>query len=325
MRYAFLLLVISAFISCKTTTTPIVYDKTQDAVEKEAGLIHYLIANDNLEEAGNLLEKNLQLYPNDESLLILKGWALLQGKKFGESEEVFLQILKKNANNPVVYAGLSRIYRNKGAYDKANEYIDKGLLISKSFAILWFEKGLSQYNTNKYKEALLSFTKSYNLDKNYADALFFKYISQLYSGYELNDIKYQWENLVKSDKIRNYHYLYHAEALYKIGDKELGYRILTEGRTKYPEEPYILNFYSYASAEKYRAKEIDSLDEAIKSMEVCLADTKSIQPEFVDTYLQILEIIGDKAKMNEVIDKYYLLFPESAEIMTWLKKIKSSE
>ncbi|MBP7553548.1 MAG: hypothetical protein KA885_08975 [Spirochaetes bacterium] len=325
MRNAFLLIVIFAFISCKTTTEPIVYDKTQDAVEKEAGLIHYLIANDNLGEAGALLEKNLQIYPGDESLLILKGWALLQEKKYVESEQLFLEILKKNANNPVVYAGLSRIYRNTGAYDKANEYIDKGLAITKSFAILWFEKGLSQYNTNKYKEALLSFTKSYNLDKNYVDALFFKYLSQLYSGYELNDIKYQWENLVKSDKIKNYHFLYHAEALYKIGDKELGYRILTEGKTKYPEEPYILNFYAYVSTEKFRAKELESLDEATKSIEVCLADTKSIQPEFVDTYLQILELNGDKAKMNEVIDKYYLLFPESVEIMAWLKKIKSSE
>lgn len=271
------------------------------------------------------MEKNLQLYPDDESLLILKGWALLQGKKYGESEELFLQILKKNAKNPIVYAGLSRIYRNTGAYDKANEYIDKGLALSKSFAVLWFEKGLSQYGAHKYREALLSFAKSYNLDKNNADALFFKYMSQLYSGYELNDIKYQWENLVKSGKIKNYCYLYHAEALYKIGDKELGYRILTEGKTKYPEDPYILNFYSYVSAEKYRSGEIDSLDEATRSMEVCLTDAKSIHPEFVDTYLQILELIDDRAKMEEVIDKYYLLFPESAEIMAWIKKIKSSE
>ena len=60
-KYAPVLLLFIIF-SCKTTTAPIIYDKTTSYLDKEAELIQVLIKNENYIEAENKIENEYWFY-----------------------------------------------------------------------------------------------------------------------------------------------------------------------------------------------------------------------------------------------------------------------
>ncbi|HOV13236.1 MAG TPA: tetratricopeptide repeat protein, partial [Spirochaetota bacterium] len=180
------------FFACKSDIKPLVYDKTVDVLDKEIQIIHLLLSNENYVEADKLFEKNLKLYPDNPDLLLLKAYSLLQEKKYTQSEEAYNLLLKKNKANPLAYLGLARIYKLTDKFDLANENIKIGLSYSKFNSHLWFESGMIDFESQNYKEALVKFTKASNLDVKNQDAAFFKYITMLKVGREIDEVKSLW-------------------------------------------------------------------------------------------------------------------------------------
>ena len=355
-----------SFLGCESNAEPIVYDKTYDTIKNEIKLIHYLIRIRNFSEADNQLNKQLVLYPDNNDLLLLKAWLRLQEYRFDESKEIFDKLAetqsanpKNRKNNPMICAGLARIARLNDDPETAEEYVRKGLKESKLLPVLWTELGFIQFGKAEYSSAESSFGKAALLDRSNTDAAFYRYISMLYSGKDIDDIKQHWLSVTKSENCRSIFYLEHAKCLYDIGHRNLCKVILKEGLERYRANIYLNNFYAYFLYEEYIAQTANSdskdestkittlskpvntsevtdttddiasdehqalLDEALSHIEICFRNESHVEPEFVDTYLHILECKNDTNKINEVLDTYYLFFPTSPELIPWLKKYRS--
>jgi len=320
----FILIFLIIIYSCKSTSTPIVYDKTNEKVDKEVELIRYLINNKNFVEAENQIENNLLIYPNNIDLLHIKAWLYLAQNKITESEELFNKIMASKEKNPLALAGLARINRIKGDKIKALEFINKGILLQPLHSILWLEKGLIEFDSKDYKKAYSDFNKSYSLDNRNYDAYFFKYITSLKIGRELDEVKYIWEDLVEKKITNSWYYQYHADALLEKKQLDLAVKIMEDGLNIYPDDSYLLNYTAYLLYEKYIInKEEELIKKAKEYILKCFENIEDITPEFVDTYLSIIELTEDKASLKKELDKYYMIYPNSEIIIKWIKKIKN--
>lgn len=315
-----ILIVLALAVSCKSTAEPVVYDENVDRIDEECQIIHLLINNKNYKEASFRIEKNLQLYPNNIDILLLKAWLLLQEKEYSQSEELLLAILEKNKKNPLALAGLGRIYRLNGDFEKAKSYIELGIGLQSNQSIFWFEMGIIDFESKEYKKAILNFTKAVSLEKNNYDALFFRYICYLKEEKDVDKRKQIWENLVKANMMKSWYYLYHANTLYEIGNKDDAFFILNEGLGKFPGDIYLLNYHAYLLIEKYKKEnKTEDLQKAEEYSKQCLKS--EINPEFLDTYFMILELNGKLGELKQELNRYLLEYPESKILLKWLKKI----
>lgn len=327
----FIIFFVLSILSCKSDTTPLVYDKSLDIVEKEVQLLHLLISNDNFKEAEVIFDKDLKLYPDNKDLLIMRAFLLLQEKKFYDSEQLYMSLLQKNRVNPLCYLGLARIYRFTGKYELAKQNVEKGLSYSKFDSYLWFENGMLDFEKANYKEALVKFTKAYNLQSKNQDALFFKYLTMLKTGRDFEEIKDLWVTFSKNKNVKPYHFLYHADALLKLNYMETVFAVLNEGLTIFPNDIYLLNFYSYVMLEKYKTEKsggvIDQkvLQYALSSIKKCIENSSEVQVEFLDTYFLVLEELNDFDIIKKELDGYSYIYPESQIIKKWMRKISKND
>jgi len=320
----FILIFIIFIISCKTTSKPIVYDKTNEKVDKEVELIRYLINNKNFDEAETQIENNLLIYPNNIDLLHIKAWLYLAQNKLTESEELFNKIIESKEKNPLALAGLARIYRIKGDKNKSLEYINRGILLQPLHSILWLEKGLIEFESKDYKKAYSDFNKSYSLDNRNYDAYFFKYITSLKIGRELDEVKYIWDDLVEKKITNSWYYQYHADILFERNQLDLAIKIMEDGLIIYPDDSYLLNYTAYLLYDKYAKNKNEELIKKAKEYILkCLENNEEMSPEFVDTYLSIVELTEDKSTLKKELDKYYMIYPNSEIIIKWIKKLKN--
>ncbi len=321
--FIYIILMIFFFIfSCKTITDPIIYNKSTTTIKKELDIIQILINNGNFEKAEFELEKNLKLYPDNQDIMELKAWLYIKENKLEDSEKIFLYLIEKKNNNPLCYAGLARIYRIRG--DKANalKYINIGISYLPTLSFLWLEKGILEYEDKEYKKALVNFNKAYTLDSNNIEAYFFKYLTMLLLGRELDDIKQYWEKIIQSKAAKSWYFLYHADVLFKLNHKDYAYEIVRDGIYNYPDDPYLLNSYSYFEYLIFSEKNDQNiLNDAKEKIMKCIDISKKLEPEFIDTYLIILEALGEKETLEKAANKYFLLFPNSEVIIKWIKKL----
>ncbi len=323
MAKYFTLLLMILLISCKTTTEPIIYDKNIDKADKEAELIHILIKNGNFEEAEKQIEKDLILYPDNPEILLLKGWLLLEQNKFDESEKIFLSLIQKNKNNSLALTGLAVINRIKGNKDLSLKYISDALKYLPTNSNLWLEKGILEYDKKNYKKALQYFNRAYNLDNKNNDAYFYKYITTLQlDEKEIDEVYYMWENILDKKEYKSWYFQHHAQLIYDKQKKSLAFQIIKEGLEYFPGDLYLLNIHSYYLYNEYLINnKKEFIEDALKSILVCIENSENVKPEFVDTYFLILEVSGDIEKIKKEVEKYVLFFPDNQIIMKWIKKL----
>jgi tetratricopeptide (TPR) repeat protein len=308
-------------LSCKTTTEPIKYDKNLETITKEAQVIQFLINNGNYDKAKEKIDKILQFYPDNIDIIELKGWLYIKTNKLQDAEKIFNELLTRNNKNPHAYAALARIYRILGDKEKAEKMVDKGLDYLPTISLLWLEKGIIEYESEDYKKALVDFNKSYTFDNNNIDAYFFKYITMLKLGRDLDEIKYFWNKITTNRLYKNWYFLYHSSVLYDLGLKEMALQVSENGLVYYPDDPYLLNITAYLYYDKYMTdKNDDTLNSADKNITKCLEKAVVMKPEFIDTYFLILEAKNDNKKLLSEVNKYVLIFPDSPLLLKWLKK-----
>ncbi len=321
-KHFILFIILLTMLSCKTTTDPIKYDKNIKKADEEAELIHILIRNGNLEEAEKQINKNLILYPDYDDIVLLKGWLLLKLNKLEESEKIFVSLLQKNKKNSLAATGLAIINRIKGNKQIALKYISDALKYLPGNSNLWLEKGILEYEEKNYKTALQYFKKAYSLDNKNYEASFYKYITMLQLGKEIQDIYNLWENILKRKEFHSWFFQYHAEILHSKNKKSLAFKVIKNGLEEYPKDSYLLNIHSYYLYKEYlltNKKEL--IEEALKNIIICIENSEELQPEFIDTYLLILEATGDIEKLTKEAKKYYLFFPDNEIIIKWIKKL----
>lgn len=321
--FILLIILVLSMFSCKTTTEPIKYDKNIEKADKEAELIHILIRNGNLEEAEKQIDKNLILYPDYAEIVLLKGWLYLKSNKLDESEKIFSSLLQKNKKNALAATGLAVINRIKGNKQIALKYISDALKYLPGNSNLWLEKGILEYEENNFKTASQYFDRAHALDNKNIEASFYKYITLLQLGKEIHDIYNLWENILKrKELLHSWFFQYHAEILYNKNKKSLAFQVIKNGLEEFPKDSYLLNMHSFYLYKEYllnNKKEL--IDDAMKNILICIENSKEVKPEFIDTYLLILETTGDNEKLIKEVKKYYLLFPDNEIIIKWAKKL----
>jgi tetratricopeptide (TPR) repeat protein len=87
-------------------------------------------------------------------------------KKFRSAEKIYLSILKKDANNPVVLSALGLLYLNIGNFVKSEKYLEKSYKIKPNIATI---EGLAHanYNIGDNEKACFYFEKLFEKNKSY--------------------------------------------------------------------------------------------------------------------------------------------------------------
>ncbi len=325
--YNFILFfIIFSLLSCKTT--PIVYDGTINAKNREIVLINVLIENKRYEEAESKIRENILIYPKSVDFPMLLGWLFLIQHKYNESEAAFNQVLDTQKNIPLVYLGLAKISRFKNSIDNAFYYVDKGLKYSRSIPELFLERGILFYQTNQNRKAINDFNTVLILDYKNIEASLYKYLILLSEGEEIDSIKHYWEKVLEATPLEEYYFLYHADVLSKREDYLLADGVLMQGLSYFPNGVYLLNSYAYFLYENYtRAIDSDEKYEILKNafinIEKCIKiaeENNLLEPYFLDTYFLILEAKGEKDTVKNTLRKYIYLYPDSIYLIEWTKK-----
>ncbi len=318
-----IILLILIFIGCKSTVTPIVYDKSYSNLKSEIEIITLLINQNDFINAQKRISQNLSVYNNDIQLLTLSIHLLTKVGKYTEALNNTENLLLKNKSNPLLYALLATIYYHNSEIEKAHNYIKLSLSISKNISYTWYQKGFFEYNEKNYNASEISFNRAYLLDKNNTDAYFFRYLSRLYIQQNIDELKKEWNFIKDNILLSSVHYVYHAIVLYEIKSIKDAEEIINEGFSLFPDDPFILNFMAYLltinysnSTENNDAFLTDGLEKILKSL------SYSILPEFADTHLQILYLQKNYTELQNNYNKYKLLFPDNKIIQKWNEKIK---
>jgi tetratricopeptide (TPR) repeat protein len=315
--------VLLSLTACKSNTEPIIYDTSIDTLDKEGQLIFQLLENGNLAQAEEQLTENLKLFPGNIELLNLQAWLFLVRGEYDEAEARFIDILDKKETNPLACAAMARIERIRGNRDSALEWIRKGIVLRSSISVLWLEKGILNYEIQEYKQALLDFNKAVLLDRNSMDALFFKYVTMLKLGREVDEVKQNWETILQKQAAREWYFLYHAVTLHELGNSELAMQVTETGLFNYPDDPWLLNLNAWLLYEQYRrSPDTQLILKARQNIERCLNTGTVLVPEFVDTLFTILFEQGETDRIEQDLDRYLLLMPDSELLYDWQKRIQ---
>jgi tetratricopeptide (TPR) repeat protein len=323
--FLYILFTIALVTGCKSNTEPVVYDKNIDTIDRESTLIFQLLENGNLTKAEEQLTENLKILPDNIELLNLKAWLLLVKQDYNQAEDMFQDLLKKKESNPLAYAALGRIYRLRGDYDQAMKYIKRGITLRSSLSVLWLEKGIINFSLAEYRQAQLDFNRAALLNSESNDARFFRYLTMLKSGREIDEIKSAWENIVKNQSAKSWYYVYHAATLDELGMDTIALEVAQSGLYNYPDEPYILNMTAWLLYKKHiKSPDTQLLLQAEQHITRCLNIGSSLEPEFVDTWFSILFENGRYDQIKTELDRYLLLIPDSDLLYDWQKRIRET-
>lgn len=320
IRIHLILLLLSIFLifSCKSTASPVVFDNSYEYLKNEIEIITLMINENHLQKARERLEKNLLLHKNSHELLTLEIYLLYKEGDKTLALNKGERLLLSNRNNPLLYSLLARIYFETDELTKAENYIKLSLNIARNLPYTWYQKGLIEYQQEKYTASELSFNRAYMLDRTHTDAYFFRYLSRLRNKAGIDEVKHQWSNFKKIGNPKAFHFLFHAETLYKLNLFEDTLTILNEGMELFPNDPYLLNFSAYTDVKRFeKSDDLEILNEGLKKIEKALSYITIA--EFADTHLQILFLLNNKEVYERNLNRYKLLFPQSQDILDRVK------
>jgi tetratricopeptide (TPR) repeat protein len=126
-------------------------------------------ANKQFDEAINILNKVIELNPNDASAYVLRGDAYRWKKQYDMTIKDLSEAIRLNPNDAKSYYIRGMAYHGRKEYKEAiSDYTDVIRLEPKS-AHAYINRGHIYRDREKYKEAIEDFTAAINLDPNRAD------------------------------------------------------------------------------------------------------------------------------------------------------------
>ena len=174
---------------------------------------NYLLGNK--QEAMELLNKSMSLYPDNSDVYCAFGWLYLQEKEIDTARKYTDGSLKLNPNNKnakdlldLVNKAESDTYMKKIVYSyesqnypEAMKLIDEAISINKKDAVLYFYKALTYIAQNNYAASTAPLYKSIELDKQYAPSYFYLGLAFDNLSEQKNALGYyqQYVNLLKTD------------------------------------------------------------------------------------------------------------------------------
>lgn len=110
--------------------------------------------NNNLDEAGSLIEKALLKDPRQPAFHSLKGYLLLRQKNYPEAKNSFQAAVDIDREYFPAYRGMGILSYSQNNYREGIDYLKKGLSLFPQDALSRFFLGMSYFRMNDYKSSI---------------------------------------------------------------------------------------------------------------------------------------------------------------------------
>jgi len=143
-------------------------------IQSTMSLVELLIGQGghNVAEAIGVLDKGLSVYPDNTSLLVLKGAALQAGGKFNEAMDAFDAVLELVPAAPAPLLGKAQVCTVQGRHDEALALSDRvAASVVPILALAYTNKSMVYVKTGQFGEALEWAGKALSLDPRQGQAL----------------------------------------------------------------------------------------------------------------------------------------------------------
>ena len=120
-------------------------------------------------EAMEVFKESIARYPKDPRAVCALGSIYQDRGEHGEAIECYnkaIALAPDSVHNAPTYCNLGKIYGARGEYQKSIEYFDKAIELEPKYPSAYCNRGVSNYNLGRLKEAKRDFAKAYELDPN---------------------------------------------------------------------------------------------------------------------------------------------------------------
>ena len=143
----------------------------------------------NISLAIEILEKNLNKYPDHLLSNFYLGNIFVQNKDFKKAKYFFNKAIEIKPNFKEALNNLGTIHMQKGDNDEAKKYFEKSIIINSNFPDAYNNIGILYKNLNQVQNAEKNFLKSIEVNKNYLNG--YINLMQLYERLGENEKLYK--------------------------------------------------------------------------------------------------------------------------------------
>lgn len=156
-------------------------DNKQEYIKKA---FYYTNLNDHT-KAIEELESGLELFPNDEEILVQLAFVYTDLQQYEAAQEILIKLTNTNAYNIEAFNNLGLIFINQNKYNEAVAIFEKGIKYNSNAAILYNSLGNLHYDTGGYLKALQMFKKAADLDSFFLQQYYHLCFDSFINGSEL--------------------------------------------------------------------------------------------------------------------------------------------
>jgi len=203
--------------------------------------------------------------------------------KIDEAQKIYLNLIKKDEKNNIIYFLLGTTYLQQKKFPEAIKHLKKSIQLNSNYSFSYNNLGIALAETNSFIEAKNNYDKAIQLNKGYLDA----YLNR---GISLNKLKKYSEAIIDFNLVIKAN-PYSSKAFNNIANVYKNLRLYDEAIKNYDKaikiQPDYLEAINNKSQILYKQKKYElSLN--------CLNEIYKIDPEFDDL---TENIIGNKMKI----------------------------
>jgi tetratricopeptide (TPR) repeat protein len=132
---------------------------TDDAVEKK-----------DFEEAKKALGSALIIEENNTEVLQRIGYVCMQTEEYVEAKEYFEKLLSLDDTDDIAHASLANVLHKLSDNESAQKHHERSIALDPEYAPHHFNYANTLYDLGQKKEALIGYTKAYELDNTLDEA-----------------------------------------------------------------------------------------------------------------------------------------------------------
>jgi Flp pilus assembly protein TadD len=106
-----------------------------------------------IENAGTLIERALDLHPSSVGILSERAWLNLEQKKYGEAIDAFDAILRNHKKDPELFSWKISLLRLVRRFDEAEKTLDEASMLFQGNYSLMIDRGWLHFYQNQFEEA----------------------------------------------------------------------------------------------------------------------------------------------------------------------------
>lgn len=128
------------------------------------------VQNDDLEEAAKALQSARIVDENNIEVLQRSGYVAMQIGEYTEAKEYFEKIISLDMSDDVAHASLANAYHKLGDEVNAEKHHEESIRLDPDYAPHHFNYANTLYDLSRKEEALIGYTKAYELDNSLDEA-----------------------------------------------------------------------------------------------------------------------------------------------------------